>query len=198
MDTELIFRIILSAIVIAIFVIRGYYQRRFFVERNKATLLESKLNMTVHTINEVIKIITLLVYLVAPHRMAWSALPLPDWLRWVGAGMGILSIPLLLWVHLALGRNFSPTLHLREGHTLVTTGPYRWVRHPMYSVFYMMMTSFFLLSANWFIGLLFIGGVTAVLISRVGREEATMIEQFGDEYRAYLQCTGRFLPRLTR
>jgi len=62
----------------------------------------------------------------------------------------------------------------------------------------MMMTSFFLISTDWFIGLLFIGGVTAVIISRVGREEATMIEQFGDEYRAYMQRTGRFLPRLTR
>lgn len=198
MDTELIFRIILSAIVIAIFGIRGYYQRRFFVERNKATLLESKLNMTVRAVGGVVGVIALLVYLVAPHWMAWSALPLPDWLRWVGVGMGILSIPLLLRVHLALGRNFSSTLHLREGHTLVTTGPYRWVRHPMYGVFYMMMTSFFLISTNWFIGLLFIGGVTAVIISRVGREEATMIEQFGDEYRAYMQRTGRFLPRLTR
>lgn len=198
MDTELVFRISLGAIVIPIFVIRGYYQRRFFVERHKATLLESKLNMTVRAVGGVVAVMALLVYLVAPHWMAWSALPLPDWLRWVGVGMGILSVPLLLWAHLALGRNFSATLHVREGHTLVTTGPYRWVRHPIYSVFYMMMTSFFLISANWFIGLLFIGGVTAGLISRVGREEATMIEQFGDEYRAYMQRTGRFLPRLTR
>jgi protein-S-isoprenylcysteine O-methyltransferase Ste14 len=61
-----------------------------------------------------------------------------------------------------------------------------------------LVIAFFLLSANWLIGLTGIVGITSVIASRLKREEALMIEKFGDRYRAYIEHTGRFLPRLSR
>jgi protein-S-isoprenylcysteine O-methyltransferase Ste14 len=134
-------------------------------------------------------------WLAHPPWLAWAQLPLPAWLRWLGAAGGAAGTLLLWWSHHALGTNFAPVLHVRRNQTLVTGGPYRWVRHPMYSAMYLITGSFFLLSGVWLIGLLYWGSLTLVMLSRVGREEALMARTFGEEYRAYARRTGRFLPR---
>ena len=111
----------------------------------------------------------------------------------MGMGLGIGTLPLFVWTHEALGKNWSADLVIKEEHALVTGGPYRWVRHPMYTAFFGSSLAYFLLSANWVIGLTGLG--TSVLFAaRVDKEEALMIEEFGDEYQAYMQRTGRFLP----
>src|SRR5262249_32384789 len=92
--------------------------------------------------------------------------------------------------------NFAPVLHEKKDQTLVMSGPYRRIRHPMYTAMYLITGSFFLLSGVWLIGVLYWGSLTIVLVTRVGPEEALMTEKFGDEYRAYLRRTGRFLPPL--
>jgi len=137
----------------------------------------------------------LLLYMVNPRWMAWSHLSLPPWLRWVGAGVGIVAVPLIAWMFMSLGKNVTDTVAIRREHRLVTHGPYRWVRHPMYSFSFLALVGFALLSANWFIGLT---GILAlvVLAVRTPIEETKLIEEFGDEYRAYMRRTGRFLPRL--
>jgi protein-S-isoprenylcysteine O-methyltransferase Ste14 len=58
------------------------------------------------------------------------------------------------------------------------------------------MTGLLLLTSNWLIGGLFLLAVTVAVIPRLPREEALMIEKFGDSYRAYMKRTGRFLPPL--
>lgn len=135
------------------------------------------------------------IYVIAPQRVSWAALPIPVWSRWGGAALGAVGPPLFLWTHHALGKNWSIALVTKEEQTLVAHGPYRWVRHPMYSAVFLQSLSFFLLSANWIVGL---GGlVTSLLcVARVDEEEVLMTEEFGDEYRSYMQRTGRFLPRL--
>ena len=63
----------------------------------------------------------------------------------------------------------------------------------MYSVIFLQSLAFFLLSANWVIGIAGLG--TSILaVARVGEEEALMIEEFGDQYEAYMERTGRFVP----
>ena len=94
----------------------------------------------------------------------------------------------------ALGKEWSPQLQLREEHHLVTTGPYARVRHPIYTAMFGYGTSLALVTANWvFLGLavLVIGG----LIARVPKEEQMMLEEFGEEYKAYIKNTGRFFPK---
>ena len=91
--------------------------------------------------------------------------------------------------------NFNIRPEPKEGGRLVTHGPYRWVRHPMYTLFFLQATGILLLTRNWFIGGVYILGLSLVMIARVAREERTMLEKFGDAYRAYIQTTGRFLPK---
>ena len=75
----------------------------------------------------------MIAYLINPATMTWASVPLPVWLRWTGAGLALLAGALLVWTFRTLGRNLTDTVVTRKEHTLVTTGPYRWVRHPFYS-----------------------------------------------------------------
>jgi protein-S-isoprenylcysteine O-methyltransferase Ste14 len=194
-DDQNQFRIALGVVFVGLAVVRTYYQvqaRR----SGPAQQFESPLNIALRAIGGLAGFAILILYLAKPDTLAWASLELPAWLRWLGAASGVAGVLLLIWVHRELGRNFSGTLHLRAEHTLVTTGPYRRVRHPMYTSFFLVVLSFFLLAANWLIGVIFIGGITAVMISRVAKEDQVMSERFGAEYQAWAAHTGRFLPRL--
>ena len=105
--------------------------------------------------------------------------------------------PLLFWTFQSLGRNLTDTVVTRREHTLVTHGPYRWVRHPFYGVVLLWGLSMTLLTANWLIAVLGLAAI-AMLVRRTTIEEAKLTERFGDEYRSYAAKTGRFFPRLGR
>ncbi len=60
--------------------------------------------------------------------------------------------------------------------------------------FHLVFVAVFLLTENWFIGGFFLGALTLIVATRLKREEQVMLEKFGDEYRTYMQQTGRFLP----
>jgi protein-S-isoprenylcysteine O-methyltransferase Ste14 len=113
----------------------------------------------------------------------------------VGAAIALLLVPpLLYWTFHSLGKNLTDTVVTRGHHTLVTYGPYRWVRHPFYDVIFLWGFSLFLLTANWLF--LLVGGAFALLIVvRTRVEEAKLIERFGAAYRDYAARTGRFVPR---
>ena len=135
-------------------------------------------------------------YLINPAWMAWSQLPLPYWLRWVGAGIMLVCVPLIYWVFSSLGMNVTPTVVTRREHSLVTQGPYRWVRHPLYTVGFLMFVGLSLLGANWFILAMLVLGIIPIS-KRTPLEEARLIERFGDEYQVYMQHTGRYLPKIS-
>jgi protein-S-isoprenylcysteine O-methyltransferase Ste14 len=134
-------------------------------------------------------------YLVNPAWMAWSSTPLPVWLRWTGIGLDVLAGLLLVWTLRCLGKNLTDTVVTRREHTLVTRGPYRWVRHPFYDAVALLLTANALAAANWF---LFVGGAIALalIVLRTRREEDRLVARFGDSYRDYMNRTGRFLPKL--
>ena len=136
----------------------------------------------------------LLTFVVNPARMAWSSVPLPVSLRWAGVGMGVVAAALLVWTFRSLGKNITDTVVTRREHTLVTTGPYRFVRHPFYVAAALATTANSLVAANWFLALT---GVVAVflLVIRTSTEEGHLIRRFGEKYIAYMETTGRFLPR---
>lgn len=139
---------------------------------------------------------TALVYIVAPHSASWSSVDLPAWLRWSAVAASAPVLVLVFWILGALGRNFSTSLVASE--TLVTDGPYRLVRHPLYAAFLLLWIVLALLSANWFVGAAGIAGFAIVLVVRTPKEERLLLGLFGDEYRVYMQRTGRIVPRLRR
>ena len=134
-----------------------------------------------------------LIYLINPALMQWCALPLPDSLRWVGTPFAVAAIALIYWTLTNLGKNLTDTVVTRVNATLVTTGPYRWIRHPFYVCVLLATVSITLLAANWFLGLC---GLTvfALLVLRTPIEEQKLIDKFGDQYREYMARTGRFWP----
>jgi protein-S-isoprenylcysteine O-methyltransferase Ste14 len=132
-------------------------------------------------------------YMINPGWMAWSSLPLPIWVRWTGAGICAAAIGLLFWTLRSLGTNLTDTVVTRRTHTLVTHGPYQWVRHPFYGCFALLLLGTALIAANWFMlvtGIL----VMLLLIIRTRTEEEHLLARFGEPYRAYMSRTGRFVP----
>jgi protein-S-isoprenylcysteine O-methyltransferase Ste14 len=115
-------------------------------------------------------------------------------LAWLGTALFAAALWLFYRVHKELGRNWSDSLEVREQHKLVTDGLYRYVRHPMYSAFFMWAVAQALLLPNWFAGFSGIVGFGILFLFRVGREEQLMLDTFGDEYRAYMARTARLIP----
>jgi len=126
--------------------------------------------------------------------IAALAASFPAWSRWLGFALGIASLAFWAWVQAALGKHWSAQLQLREGHQLVTSGPYAHIRHPLYTAMLGISIAFALTSGNW-IFVAFAALAVLGLFLRVPREEKMMLDEFGDEYRAYMQRTGRFFPK---
>jgi protein-S-isoprenylcysteine O-methyltransferase Ste14 len=134
-------------------------------------------------------------YLLVPASVQWASVPLPAWVRWVGVVTGALCSLLMYWTLSSLGKNLTDTVVTRADATLVTHGPYRWVRHPFYVTAALLMTSVTVLTANWMIGLASLI-VLALLVIRTAKEEQLLIARFGQPYLDYMDRTGRFLPRI--
>lgn len=176
--------------------IRAYYHRLAVSTGGKVEYKEGRLHTGLRLLVGIPFMLSFAVYLVLPGWFSWAALPLPGWAKWSGVFLGAASLVLIGWVQRALGSNFSTTLHVREEHTLISHGPYRWVRHPMYTVLFVHLLAILLLTANWYIGGVPLAALALIVALRLKNEENTMLEKFGDGYREYMQRTGRFLPRL--
>jgi len=133
-------------------------------------------------------------YCFLPGRMAFSYVSFPSWARVLGAVTGALSLLLLACVHRSLGANFSTSIFVRPGHRMIDTGPYRWVRHPMYLAYFALFLSAFLISENWIIGSCGMAIIGMLMTVRLKREEDILVQRFGRRYLRYSRTTGRFLP----
>ena len=191
MTNERPFQIALCALFSCFTIIRAYFRRRVDASAHNPIAV-SRGAIDTHVLRVLIpyEVLTLFVYVFAGGWLAWASLPLPVWVRWSGTVPGVAALALFVWAHHSLGSNYSRWLAVRSKHTLITHGPYRWVRHPMYTAFYLLHAAVLVLSANWFLGLTWIGGLTLVIVARLRREEAMMVAAFGDDYVAYAESFG--------
>jgi protein-S-isoprenylcysteine O-methyltransferase Ste14 len=199
METETIFRILLPALLVAFIVHRGYYTKKYREsasdtlkkrEEGPAAKLAGLLGM--------VGFISIIAYVINPGWLSWAALPLPLWLRWAGVGVALTGFALLQWAQNTLGKSWSDTPRMIKEQALVTAGPYKFIRHPIYTAFLLILGSTLLISSNWLIGLAFVAMTALEIASRIGFEEALMVEYFGDQYRDYVKKTGRLFPRLIK
>jgi len=195
METELIFRIILPVLMIAFALHRGYYVRKQGKQENTLKKREEGLASKIAGILGIVGFAATVVYVIKPSWLAWAALPFPLWLRWSGVGTALLGFALLQWSQNTLGKNWSDMPRMMKGQSLITSGPYQFIRHPIYTAFILILGSTLFISANWLMGLSWIGMTLLEVVSRIGFEENLMLEYFGDEYRRYMKRTGRLLPR---
>lgn len=133
-------------------------------------------------------------WMIDPQWMAWSSVPIPVWARWVGVAIVACTGMLVAWTFHNLGKNLTDTVVTRQSHTLVTSGPYRYVRHPFYLAFALGLIGGSLAMANWFT---LLAGVFpfGFIVARTRIEEEKLIERFGVEYQDYARRVGRFVPR---
>ncbi|MBE7385563.1 MAG: isoprenylcysteine carboxylmethyltransferase family protein [Leptolyngbya sp. SIO1E4] len=136
-----------------------------------------------------------MIYVLTPW-LSFANYSLPVWANI----LGMLTFAIALWLfwrsHHDLGKNWSPTLQVREDHTLITQGIYQVIRHPMYTAIWLWAIAQGLLLANWIAGPSGVIAFGVLYFLRVGNEEKMMLEQFGDQYQAYMQKTKRLLPSL--
>ena len=194
MENELIYRAILLSLLVVAVIMSVHFRGRADRQRGKmprrsdgAGFLIPQILITLASLG------WMLTYLVVPGWVAWSQFQLGQSLRLAGAPLGVIAIGLFVWMFRHLDLNVTATAQPRPDANLVTTGPYHWVRHPMYSTAVIWTVAIVLLTASWFLALAGAVGFS-FLVVRCRREEANLIEKFGDEYRAYMQRTGRFVP----
>ncbi len=198
MEIDTTFRIILALLFAAFITHRGYYSRKraktpgLPMTERQADPLATLANLLAFP-----GLIALVIQIAYPRWISWASIPMPAWMRWLGAAVALAGFALLQWAQQALGRNWSDAPRLIAGQALVTWGPYRGIRHPIYAAFLLILGSTLLISANWLVGLTWIGMTALETVSRVAFEERILCAYFGDAYREYMKHTGRLLPRLS-
>jgi protein-S-isoprenylcysteine O-methyltransferase Ste14 len=201
MMSESLYRTAFLVLLIALLAMRAYFA--FRVRRSggrltpdaQAVRREGGRGTLIFRVAMFLALVAFLVMYLA--GMVWIDLflfPLPGWLRWLGFALGIASVAFWTWTQIYLDTQWSAQLQLTRDHHLVTTGPYARVRHPLYAAMVGWCVSLALLTANW-IFVAFCALSLAGLLWRIPKEEQMMVEAFGDEYKAYMQRTGRLFPR---
>ncbi|MCW3465732.1 methyltransferase family protein [Chitinophaga nivalis] len=112
-----------------------------------------------------------------------------------GAVLCIVGIGLCIWSRLMLGVNWSGGVAAKKAHELIVSGPYHWVRHPIYTGFIMALAGTCLVTGSWpgmFITVLY----TLGLCVKIGAEEKLLCDLFPDAYSHYQQRTHRLIPFL--
>ncbi len=110
-----------------------------------------------------------------------------------GVGLVVAGLLLCVWARLVLGGNWSGTVTLKRDHEIVCTGPYRWVRHPIYTGLLVMFLGSAIAEGEWR-GLIALVLVFAALWRKLKLEERWLGEHFGAAYAAYRECSSALIP----
>jgi protein-S-isoprenylcysteine O-methyltransferase Ste14 len=201
MTSEIMYRTDFFLLLLALIAMRVFFMIRVrrsggrIMPDKEAVTREGRLGVILRTALFFVLIAFLVMYFLDAAWIRVLRIPLPGWIRWVGFVLGILSVIFWTWTQIHLDTQWSAQLQLKESHHLVTSGPYASIRHPLYLAMMGWSIAVALLTANWIftaVSALAIAGV----IWRTPKEEQMMIDTFGDEYRTYMQRTGRFFPKL--
>lgn len=138
----------------------------------------------------------LFAYLINPEWMRWSAVELPLYLRDAGVAIGAIASVLWILTFKYLGNNLTDTVIVRKEATLVTNGPYKYMRHPFYVVIFLLAFANGLAAANWFIFFAILSAFYFIML-RLPKEEERLLDRFGIAYREYMEKTPAFGIRLS-
>lgn len=193
------FRWLILAVLLSALAVSGYH--RAHARRHSETIGRGREGPLLQTLRAVMALALfggVLLYVVRPEWMRWASVDVPIGVRWLGALLGFLTVLLVHWVLRTLGPNVSETVLTKERHALVTGGPYRWVRHPLYTTGLALFVALGIMAGSWFV--LLASGIAFLLLRWlvIPREEQALLAKFGDRYRDYMQRTGRLVPRRRR
>lgn len=129
-----------------------------------------------------------------PPALDWAAAPIPPLLRWCGAPIMAAGALLHHWGTRHLGANLTLSISTRPDHQLVTSGPFAWVRHPLYVAGAVESLGVVLLLANVAVALPALA-FWCLVARRTSKEDAILQATFGEDYRAYCARVPAWLPR---
>jgi protein-S-isoprenylcysteine O-methyltransferase Ste14 len=196
MSFDLEYRIIFLLLIVINLFVTGYYRRKADLAGGKVSRKdEGFIMLNILRVFGLLIWLSIMVYPLFPPILNWAEIIIDDELRLLGIILGLFVTPMLFWTLKTIGNNITQTIITREKHKLVTTGPYKYIRHPLYTFGSLLFLSLSIISGNWFI--LVIAALAFGTISlRTGKEEMNLLERFGEEYEVYIRKTGRYLPRL--
>jgi protein-S-isoprenylcysteine O-methyltransferase Ste14 len=133
--------------------------------------------------------------IVLPRRhVLWEQMwPQTELTFWLGVLLMALGFAFTAWARVTLGRNWSSTVTLKENHELIQTGPYGWVRHPIYTGLLVMFLGTAVTVGQWR-GLPAIGLILVSFLIKLRLEEQWMTELFGPQYEAYRRRVAMLVP----
>jgi protein-S-isoprenylcysteine O-methyltransferase Ste14 len=194
-STELMFRISIGALAAVYFLERQFFIRKFAALAKTHSRHERPAVRGFHLVYAANFFVLLYVF---TRWTDFSHIDLPLPLRWFGGFVMVAALALYAWTHHTLGSLWTSVLEISANHELKTDGPYRFVRHPMYSAFFLYAIGVLLLSANALVSGILLAATWWMYSNRVDAEEQMMLDQFGDQYRDYMSRIGRLLPRFVR
>lgn len=166
--------------------------------RVKRTKTAESLNSRLATILPMVLVFELLfsnALRVGPLRLRF--LPVEDWIVWSGIALTSLGVALAIWARYSIGQYWSARVTLKEGHRVIRSGPYAWVRHPIYTGMLLAAMGTALVIGEWR-GVLAVVVMWAAHYRKALREEALLTRELGEEYVSYRRSTGFLFPRLWR
>jgi protein-S-isoprenylcysteine O-methyltransferase Ste14 len=191
------FRWFALAILLGAVGISGFYRRRARQQGETiARRQEGGFLLAIRAMTALLLIFPVFAYLARPQWMSWASFAAPEWMRWIGFILGLLVFSAVAWVLGSLGRNVSETVPTKREQQLVTFGPYRWVRHPLYTTGITLFVALGLMEASWFMLVMAMVAALLILLLVIPAEERGLVAKFGEEYRAYMGRAGRLLPRM--
>ncbi|MCH7603818.1 MAG: isoprenylcysteine carboxylmethyltransferase family protein [Planctomycetes bacterium] len=196
MDIETTCRLALAGILVLACFDSGYHRLRAEKQGGRVSLRnDPRWFWVVMMLAMAAFLLGTLAFLINPAWLTFTKIALPDYLRLLGIPLGLVTVILNDWMFRHLGHNVTKTSMPRDNASLVMTGPYRWIRHPMYSFGSLLFLAFALLTSSWLIA---VSGIVAffMIALRTRLEERRLIDKFGDRYRNYMRRTGRYFPRL--
>lgn len=195
METSLLMRMSVLVVLSLAFGISGYFR---FRARQEGGLIKRQEEgwwaLIVRLGLALPLLLVMLLNIFYPPALTWTKFNLPAAWQITGLILSFLCLPFLWWVFRSIGKNISETVLIKDEHELVTHGPYRFIRHPLYAGALLLLISTSLVFGDWIILGYALAGILAFRLLIIPVEEAQLLEAFGEDYECYQSRTGALLP----
>jgi protein-S-isoprenylcysteine O-methyltransferase Ste14 len=129
-------------------------------------------------------------------RLGTRFVPATPVYGWLGVAITVAGVAVAIWARWHLGANWSGVVTLKEGHELIRTGPYRMIRHPIYTGILLALLGTGV-TIGEVCGLLAVALAWSSFYFKARREESFLAQEFGPAFKEHQRSTGMFLPRLS-